>query len=232
MCDASEALLPGMTDDGRYLSYAGQKVRSQTIAKLIERRLGLSVGTRYPGKNYISNPLMNLASSGQAVGYTVAASVATLDSKQIEIIDGRVWQTGNYTLGGTGSTCTINAPFDPSPTGGMEITSGSVWGFEFDVYLSGVNGSTPVIQAAGLYGQARFVNAIGSGDVYVNGCSMQNAFAVPAAGIRVPVVLPPIQVDDVSANFTTASRFQLQVKSADTAKIKVGMSNPRCVRIS
>lgn len=233
LCDASGAFLPGMADDGRHLSYAGQKVRSQTLARLIEKRYGKSAGARYSGYNYNTNAMMSLVSSGQAVNYTVAASVATVANKKVEVIDGRIWQTGEFTLAGSGSTCTINMPFDPSPTGAMAITSGSLWGFEFDVYLQGLNGATPTVQAAGLYAQARFVNAVGSGDVYINAASMQNAFQVPTSGIMVPAVLPPIQVDDVSANFTTASRFQLQVKSADTGVgLKVGVSNPRIVRLS
>lgn len=232
LCDSSGLWLTGMSDDGRHLSAAGQLVRSQTLASIVAQRFGGAFGPRYPGQNYVTNALMVNASSGTATGYTLAATVASVANKKIEVIDGRNWQTGEWAMAGAGGVCTINMPFDPSGTGAMAITSGSLWGFEFDFYIAGLNGYRPTVKAAGMYGQVRFDDNIGSGAIYVNSISVAPAWQVPAGGIIGRVVIPPIQVDDVSANLLTSSRFQFILNCDDASgTVKLGVSEPRIVKL-
>lgn len=229
LSDANGNWLPGMSIDGRHLSMAGQIVRSQTLAAILAQRFGGSYGPRYPGANIITNALMVNASSGTATGFTLAATVASVANKKVEVIDGRNWQTGEWTMAGAGGVCTINMPFDPTTMG---ITSGSLWGFEFDFMVQGLNGYLPNIKAAGSYGQVRINNSVGSGEVYINALSSAQAWQVPAGGIMGRVVLPPIQIDDVSANLLTSSRYQLVLNCDDAAgTMKIGVSEPRIVKL-
>jgi lysophospholipase L1-like esterase len=230
LCDASGNWLPGMSADGLHLSVAGQLVRSQTLAAILAQRFGGSFGPRYPGANIITNALMVNASAGTATGFTLAATVASVANKKIEVIDGRNWQTGEWTMAGAGGVCTINMPFDPTTMG---ITSGSLWGFEFDFLIQGLNGYQPTIKPAGSYGQVRIDNSVGSGQVYVNSLSSAQAWQVPSGGVMGRCVIPPIQIDDVSANFLTSSRFQMVINCDDAAgtMMKMGVSEPRIVKL-
>jgi len=232
ICDSSGLWLSGMSDDGRHLSVAGQLVRSQVLAAIIAQRFGGAFGPRYPGYNYVTNALMVNASSGTATGFTLAATVASVAQKKIEVIDGRVWQTGEWTMAGAGGVCTINMPFDPSGAGALGITSGSLWGFEFDFMILGLNGYRPNVKAAGLFGQVRIDDNIGSGAVYVNGLVTSNAWTLPSGGLMGRAIVPPIQIDDVAANLLTSSRFQLIMNCDDASgTVKLGVSEPRIVKL-
>ena len=241
--DSSGAYLSGMSVDGTHLSVAGSLAAAAQEAAAMRWLFGPSSGIRYPGSNYVANANMALygasvavtayPQAGTATGYTLAGTNATVGSQTLEVIDGKVWQTGVWTLSaGSANTCIINMPFDPSGTGSMAITSGTVWGFEFDLLIQGVNGYTPITSDTGLYGQVRFVNSVGSGDVYVNVLTVAKGFTVTADGIKLHVVIPPVRIDDVSANLTTGSRFQMQLLlPAQTGQVKLGVAQPRIVKL-
>lgn len=230
--DASGAWLPGMSIDGTHPSTLGQLAAAEKEAEVLRSLFGPSPGIRYPGANYVTNSLMHASSGGTATGYTLAGTNATVGSQAIEVIDGKNYQTGVWTLSsGSSNTCIINMPFNPSGTGTMNITSGDVWGFEFDLLLQAVSG-TPTLSNAGLYGQARFVNTTGAGDVFINAIAASLGFAIPTTPIKMHVVIPPIRVDAASAALTTGSRFQAQVLlPAQTGQLKIGVAQPRIVKL-
>lgn len=228
LCDSTGAYLSGVSTDGTHTNAYGQMQLGKAEALVLSRQFGQSSGERYPGNNIITNALMANASSGTATGFTVAATVASVGNKQIQVIDGKVFQTGDWTMAAGSNVCVINMPFDPSA---MAITSGQIFGFEFDVYIKGLNGYIPNLASSSVYGQVRFDDNIGSGAIYVN-CLSATDYGSIKDGIIGHVAIPPIKVDDVSANLLTSSRFQVQVliPTGDAGNVlRVGVANPRIV---
>lgn len=229
-CDATGAYLTGISTDGTHTNAYGQMLVAKAQSMILSRQFGASTGTRYQGTNIVTNALMANATSGNATGFTLAASVATVANKKIEVIGGKVFQTGEWTMGAGSNVCTINMPFNPTA---MSITSGQLFGFEFDVYIAGLNGYVPTLASSSVYGQVRFDDTVGSGAIYVNALSATD-FGSVINGIIGHVTIPPIQVDDTSANLLASSRFQVivNIPTGDAGHIlKIGVANPRIVKL-
>jgi hypothetical protein len=228
--DGTGAYISTISTDGTHPNVFGQLAIGREEALAMSLLFGASACRRFQGTNVITNALMANAAAGTATGYTVAASgVASVANKQIEVIDGKVFQTAEWTLAAGTNTATINIPFDPSA---MAILVNDIYGFEFDFYFKGLNGYVPTPSALTLTGQARVDNTVGGGQVYVNRLAGSTGYGSLTDGIVGHIALTPVKFGDVSANFAATSRFQAVATITDSAGVfKMGVGNPRIVKL-
>ena len=230
LSDTSGAFVSAATSEGTHPNVYGQMLIGKAEASLISTLFGVSSNIRYPGPNVVSNAMMANATGGVATGYTVATSVATLANQKVEVISGKVFQTAEWTLGSGTNTATINVPFNPTT---MSIVSGDVYGFEYDMYFAGLNGYVPDQTKLSITPQVRFINTVGAGDIIqVKSYGVVQNYGPLSNGLIGHIAFNPIKVGDVSANFTTGSRFQLVVTTTETSgAFKMGIGNPRIVKL-
>lgn len=231
LADVTGAFNPANTSEGTHLNVVGQMLLGKAEAVLLSKLFGASSNIRYPGPNIVSNALMANVTGGVANGFTVATSVASVANRKVEQINGKWFQTAEWTLASGTNTATINIPFNPAT---MSIVSGDVYGFEYDMYFAGLNGYVPDQTKLAITPQVRFINSVGSGDIIqVRSYGVVQNYGPLSNGLIGHIAFNPIKVGDVSANFTTGSRFQLIISTTESSgAFKMGIGNPRIVKLN
>lgn len=229
--DASGAYLSPNTSDGTHLNIVGQMLLGKAEAALLSKLFGASSNIRYHGPNVVSNALMANVTGGIANGFTVATSVASVANQKVEQINGKWFQTAEWTLAAGTNTATINIPFNPTA---MSIMSGDVYGFEYDMYFVGLSGYVPDQTKLTITPQVRFINTVGSGDIIqTRSYGVVQNYGALSNGLIGHISFNPIKVGDVSSNFTTGSRFQLVISTTEASgTFKMGVGNPRIVKLN
>jgi len=239
--DASGAYLPNMSADGTHLTAWGQYQIAPQEAVALTRLFGASSNVRYQGQNNHANSLFaNTGVQGYgtvATGLSVGVANATRANAKIETINGKLFQTCEITITGASSNSSIYFSYDPTATASgmvaaMAISSGDIWGFEFDFYLAPLSGSVLNIASSGMNARVDTRDSVGSGRILFDRFAPGGVVAIAGPYIG-HFNIPPIQYGDTSANLTTASSWLVQVSPADTSgTYKIGVSQPRIVKLN
>jgi len=238
--DSTGAYLANMSTDGTHLTTWGQYMMAAQEANALTTLFGMSANTRYQGVNNYANSLFaNTGTKGYgtvATGIAVANTSCTLSNAQVQVINGKPFQTCDVTITGASSNAQLTMSYDPTATAvgmvaPMAISSGDIWGFEFDIYIAPLSGVLNLV-SSGMNARVDTRDSIGSGRVLVD-------MLVPglAATIYGPftghIAFPPLVYGDVSANLTTASVFSIIVSPSDTSgSYRIGVSQPRIVKLN
>jgi len=215
-----------MTADGVHLSIAGGRKIAVQEAAILTSVFGPSSGVRYPGANMIANSMFQDSSAGLATGLTLPSPTnGAWSGSAIEFINGQNWQTSVFT------------PTASAAIGYMSIysmitsvitaaTINDVFGLEFDVMISGI-GSVPVPTSA--YGQLD-ISKTANGRIFeystVGYDSSTDIFYCH-------LVFQPLQLIDVTSIAVNGTSGAGLVYKTDTvAPVKIGISNPRLVKLN
>lgn len=222
--------LSGLSNDGVHLNFTGQYLMSRLEANILTALFGTANSVRYPGVNLITNAL--LAATGSQSYGTVATGVscsgtnATTGNAAIEHLYNQPYQTCEYTITSANSQMAV---YMPCPVTTSNIVANDIFGFEYDFFIEGLNGFSPTITT--FYGRV---------DIFKNGAGrvidamFAGAHGIwPDGGIHGKMIFPPFKIQENSAALTTSSVFNLVFGCSDAAgKVKIGVSNPRMVKLN
>lgn len=224
-----------ISGDGTHLTAYGQSLVAQKEAAALSYFFGPSSNVRYPGSNNISNALMAntgaVAYGTAPTGFSSLTSNATRQNAKVEVINGKPFYTCEFAITATNNNGQMFMPYDPSGTGSMAISSGDVWGFEFDFYVAGLNGYLPTPSSFSALLDTR--DSVGSGRVVLNGMAVASSVGQLPGEFYGHLAFPPLKYGDASANLTTASQFLFQMSSNDSSgTYKLGVGMPRIVKLN
>lgn len=224
-----------ISSDGTHLTAYGQSLIAQKEALALEELFGPSSNVRYPGTNNVTNALMantgSVAYGTAPTGFSALTSNATRQNAKVEVINGKPYFTCEFVISATSNNGQLFIPYDPTGTGTMAISSGDIWGFEFDFYVSGLNGYLPTPSSFSALVDTR--DSVGSGRVVLNGMAVASSVGQLPSEFYGHLAFPPLKYGDASAGLTTASQFLFQMSSNDTSgTYKLGVSMPRIVKLN
>lgn len=218
---------------GVHLNLLGSYLLGQLEAAALSRMFGNPGTVRFPGSNVITNALFTATSTAAgygevATGFTYGASSATRQNGKIETINGKVFSTIELVMTGADPYGSIVMPFTPNSMG---IVADDVWGFEVDFLISTIDGSALPAPSSRYVAQV-VLQKSAAGSVTHN--LLSAAYTRPAF-IESQVILHlsiPIRIQEASANITDAgSSFYCQFGTAVNGTYKIGVSNPRIVKL-
>ena len=226
--DSSGAYLSGMSNDGTHLNLRAGLLQGQAEAALLTAMFGRSAAKRFVGQNLIPNALFASTSAVSygtvATGYSCASTNATIANAKIESIDGKLYQTVEITPNAAGANAIIYVPFDVTTFG---IVANDIYGSEVDWFVEGMAGAaapTPTLLYVrnDIYksGAGRFVVADTSAIFAATGqkrISGHSSFS--------------LQIQEPSANLTSGSAFPFMFQTNDMTPFKLGISQPRFVKL-
>lgn len=220
--------ITGMTTDGVHLNFMGQYLMSSKEAAALVAIFGEPKSQRYPGPNLIANSMFaSVGATGYGVlatGVTQTLAGGTMTAGSIQMVDGKPYQVFEYTITGA-SNLAVNMPC-PVTTAG--IVANDVYGFEYDYFVEGVDGTVPVITT--LYGRVDLFKT-GAGRV-IDACFAAQYGAWPAGGIKGKQAFPPIKIQEASAALSASSVMNLIIGLSNTSgKMRVGVAQPRMVKL-
>lgn len=233
LSDATGAYLTDVSNDGTHLSWYGAQIQARDEASLLSGLFGPSTGPRFDGPNIITNPVM--ASTGSqsygtvAVGYGVTISNSTRANAKVETIGGKKFQTVEITATSTSAAGSITMPYDPTAMG---ISVGDIYGFEYDAMIDGVtNNFTPTI--TGISGRVDTTKT-SNGRVVLDFLSPSSfpVKSMPNGQFRMHVVIGPLKYTEASAALSNVSVFTFTVTTDDQVTWKMGVANPRIVKLA
>ena len=234
--DQTGAFLPNIVSadgTGVHLSMYGQWLASQAEATIIASVFGQSSSTRYQGINVLKNAA-TAASGGNSlmaqtgfsgIGWTPTGFSwgtnygAGRQNGKVEIIDGKVWATMEFVPDAANRYLNLYMPLDAA---NWVTAAGDVWGVEFETMLMGMNGVAP----GPLASIAQFGFTSGSAVAY-NSLFSSYPTQFPASGWRGRAVFQPLTTPGAN----TAPELFWQVTASDTTPFKMGVSNPRLVKL-
>lgn len=231
LSDAAGAYLPGICNpaDGVHLQAKGAVALAEAEASILTAIFGPSPAIRYPGDNLVTNALMD-ATGAQAygtcaTGFTFGVANGTRANAKVEMIDGRLWQTCEYTPTGAGFVSMAYVPFPVTTIG---IVANDVFGAEIDYFVRALDGSARPVPT-GLLARLDFYKS-GAGRLVLEGQSFTYG---PASMDKMEgkVVFQPVKVPEPSANLTTASVFMVQFATDEIKPFKLGVGAPRLVKL-
>lgn len=249
--DAAGQWLANMCDD---TADPGQRVHpsawasyliAQAEARVLARRYGRCPPNYVRYGNGLSDtgnliPIADLSTSSGGLGTGWAhTGGGSSPSRTPSILTrgGKRWQVVQSTFGAanSGNYAQINVPIPIQSGGSITVTAGQVYGFEFDFFIDdGAGGAPPPIQNGGPGMNARLRIYGAAGNVYYDG--FINAATVascsPDAALAGKAVWNPITMAESSAAITGSTAWTLSYPSYSGAPVRIGVSNPRMVRIS
>jgi len=227
--------IPATPDTGVHLNAKGQYLMAPRTAAALTALFGKSANVRYRGQNKFLDPLFTQASPANGGITASAGSGASVANTGVETINGKRFVTTEVTVtNASNGYGTLAIPYNPLATGTnpLNIASGDVYGFECDVYIEPLNGTTPFITTENL--RVGTNNTAGSGIVYLDESGVEGGnygFTLTEAMTR-HIVWTPLLYGDSAANFTSSSAWIVRVQSATVGdKFKIGVANPRIVKL-
>lgn len=230
---------PAGPDVGVHLNGYGRYLMDAKTAAELKVLFGASANVRYRGANRFLDPLFQQVSPANGGLVASAGSGATVANSKLETISTPLGSRRFFTTEVTVANAingygTITIPYNPLTTGTnpLNIASGDIYGFECDVYLEPLGGTTPALTNENL--QIGTNNVAGSGIVYHDVGSIDGGnygFSLTGPMTR-HVVWQPLVYGDSAANFTSASAWIVRVYSATVGdKFKIGVAMPRIVKL-
>lgn len=225
--DSTGAYLPGMSTDGTHLNRASQLIMSQQEALALSLLFGPSAKCRYQGSNLFTNAMFANASSGLATGITTGGTNTTPSNQQIQIINGAVWQTVDFTINAVSNTSILNIAYTPQSYG---LTAGDLVGMEVDILIQGLNGYSPTITGLTL----RNSTFITGGSFRTESDMMAGASNGEQISSYIGHInFPPMLLGVSSSGLGTNSSIALNVQTNDASgTIRLGYANPRIVKLN
>lgn len=223
---------PNLSTDGLHLNSWGQHIASIAEVAEIEDVFGPSQGICYPGINLVSDPFFNTVSSGVCTNLTIGtASNCSASGSAIEVIDGQTWQTTIVTPT-TAAACSIRMGITVTPAQ-LAASVGDYFGVEVDVYLASTTGGAPPAGMANTT-QVRFAmvkTAAGTISNDLFSYSRVNAGFTGSAPWKRHCWSVPMKMLEATAALSGIS-FYFQAGSDGTSPFKMGISQPRIVKIA
>lgn len=249
--DSSGQWLANMCDD---TADPGQRVHpsawasyliAQAEAKALAMRYGRCPPTYvrngnglFDTGNLIPNADLSTSSGGLGTGWTHTGGGSS-PSRTPSILTraGRRWQVVRSTFGAanSGNYAQINVPIPIQSGGSITVTAGQVYGFEFDFFVDdGAGGAPPPIQNGGQGMNARLRIYGAAGNVYYDAIINASTVAscAPGAALVGKAVWNPITMAESTAAITGSTTWVMAYPSYSGATVRIGVSNPRMVRIS
>lgn len=216
----------GVSYDGVHLGTVGGYRIAQKEAEILTSVFGPSGGVRYPGANLIVNSMFQDSASGLATGIQLPAGTNGAWSGQaIESIGGKIWQTAIFTPSAAAASGTMSIY---SMINGFIVgaTIDDVFGLEFDVLIQG-QGANPVPTL--VYGQLDIAKTGNGRIIEYSTVGYDNDTDTYTCHL----VFQPIKLLDVTTILVNgAGGAGLLYKSDTLAPVKVGISNPRLVKLN
>lgn len=242
-CSADGSMLDNSYDsNGYHLNmYAAYRL-ALAEAALMTQIFGPSVNPKFPGKNIFTNPMFaNTATTGigtLATGVTTTASNTTRQNGKIESINGQSFQTMEYLITASAANGTMTCVFDPTAST-FNIQPGDIYGFEFDFLFSGPTNISPVPAPTDIQARMQVRDSGGSNTITIDqmtppGTQLAAPYNVwPTAFVGKAIFGPFLfQLGSSALNATTTFQIKLQTNVNDGSVFKLGMSNPRWVKLS
>lgn len=221
---------PGVSYDGTHLNSAGGIILGQAEAKLLTRIFGApSVGPRYKGANFVSNPLM---ANTTAVAYGIvptgwsfgATTNCTVSDAKIEVINGETWATCLVTNTAANSNSYAFMPHALSSAG---IVVNDIIGGEYKFGVWPQNGA-PITPST-------FQGRISSRKTGAGVVQMNSSFVaygtIPASGMTGRMAFQQFQCPEPSANMGADGMYFTFGSAGATDVFKVGVSAARVVNL-
>lgn len=226
--DSSGKYIAGMTNDGLHPSLAGGLRQAQLEAAAITAWLGAGTGVAYPDPtNLMFNRTMTQSGGAGSIpnGYDAFGFNVTPDNFLVESISGKTFFTMRASLPSGGSNVIVRLPFAQSLGG---LATNEVIGCEFDFFFQLISGSAPRLTEFDAH--QRFV--WGGNDVsHFAGYSARATVATTSALNGRAVFLPFRMPTSGSSLNGSETRLQLNLGFAGPCVVKVGIGNPRLVRV-
>lgn len=228
--DVDGKYISGVSHDGVHLNFTGQYLMAKGESLILSAIFGDSTQQRYRGANLIANAMMQATGSQSygtvATGFSCGAENCTRANAAIEYRDGRPYQVCEFTITGAGAQASM---FMPCPVTTVGIVANDVYGFEYDFFVEGLGGFAPT--QTSLYGRVDLFKS-GAGRV-INACFAAQHGVWPSGGVKGHSPFPPLKIQEASEALTTSSSFNFVFACSDAAgKFKVGVSNPRMVKLN
>lgn len=242
-CNADGSMLDNSYDsNGYHLNmYAAYRLAIAEAA-LMTQIFGPSVNPKFPGKNIFTNPMFaNTATTGigtLATGVTTTASNTTRQNGKIESINGQSFQTMEYLITASAANGAMTCVFDPTAST-FNIQPGDIYGFEFDFLFSGPTNISPIPPPTDVQARMQVKDSGGTNTITIDqftpaGTQLAAPYNVwPTAFVGKAVFGPFLfQLGSSALNATTTFQIKLQTNVNDGSVFKLGMSNPRWVKLS
>jgi len=244
-CDSTGAYLAGHSTlaDGIHNSIVGGYYRALAEQAIIEARFGVSSLYKHQGINVQINPLFSLTT---APGYgTVPTNYSwvnpvnsTRQNAKVEVIDGYDWATVELLTTATLATgVQLTLPYNPlvSGTNPLNVAANDKYGFELDFSIKNVT-SGLVTHISSLYMRLRTYDVTNAKSVYLDTtCAFTSDAQASIPGrLKMHLATPPYKFQEAAAALGTSSQWIVVFLCDATAGdiIKVGMSNPRIVKLN
>lgn len=242
-CNADGSMMANSYDsNGYHLNmYAAYKLAIAEAA-LMTQLFGPSVNPKFAGKNIFTNPMFaNTGTTGigtLATGIATTASNTTRQNGKIENINGKSFQTMEYLITAAAANGTMTCVFDPTAST-FNIQPGDIYGFEFDFLYSGPTNTSPVPPPTDIQARMQVKDSGGTNTITIDqmtppGTQLAAPYNVwPTAFIGKAIFGPFLfQLGSSALNATTTFQIKLQTDVNDGSVFKLGMSNPRWVKLS
>lgn len=242
-CNADGSMLDNSFDsNGYHLNMYSAYRLAQAEAALMTQIFGPSINPKFPGKNIFTNPMFaNTATTGigtLATGVTTTASNATRQNGKIENINGKSFQTMEYLITASAANGSMACVFDPTAST-FNIQPGDIYGFEFDFLFSGPTNTSPIPAPTDFQARMQVRDSGASNTITIDqltppGTQLAAPYNVWPTAFTGKAVFGPFlfQLGSSALNATTTFQIKLQTNANDGSVFKLGMSNPRWVKLS
>lgn len=241
-CNTDGSFLPACTPaaDGTHLTPFAQYREGIAEAKLLTARFGASAKNRFfIGPNLLGSLAQFVTGATSGVGFTASgfswvASNCVRSGGKVETINGKRYHTMIATPTAQNGYININCPagFNSGNSIPIPIVAGGTYGFEADVIVKSLDGS-PLDSTVDVFPRLDFRNSGGGRLVVdVSSTQVQSGYSLDSSTLEVHGAFPPVTLSDGSGTLTSASMWYYQILLGATQPVKVGVANPRIVRLS